>query len=287
VIFDLGKAVDLTAMKIWNYSEAHVRDLTARGVRGLRVLGSSTGQSDSFTSNLGDFSLARAVGNAIAETIKVQASGVRFVKFEILSNHHGVTYPTEGNPADNGFVGLAEVRFFAATDQAIPNVKVHRVSGELTSLGRTVGHLLDGSGLVGARRGWSEQGHPFYSAGVSYRRSFDVAEPQGRYILSLPSWYGSVARVNVNDEPAGYFVAPPWECDLTRQIRPGRNTIEVVVIGTLKNTLGPHHAGAGVGSAWPGMFQQGPQTGPPPGDNYHTLNYGLFEPFVLKHVVAK
>jgi hypothetical protein len=60
--------------------------------------------------------------------------------------------------------------------------------------------------------------------------------------------------------------------------------VEVVVIGTLKNTLGPHHAGTGVGSAWPGMFHQGPAQGPPPGNAYHTLSYGLFEPFVLKRV---
>ncbi len=65
------------------------------------------------------------------------------------------------------------------------------------------------------------------------------------------------------------------------------NTVEVVVIGTLKNTLGPHHAGTGLGSAWPGMFQQGPEIGPPPGKDYHTVDYGLFEPFVLKQIIKK
>jgi len=56
------------------------------------------------------------------------------------------------------------------------------------------------------------------------------------------------------------------------------------VIGTLKNTLGPHHAGKVVGTAWPFMFHQGPETGPPPGAAYHVLSYGLFEPFVLKNL---
>jgi hypothetical protein len=70
-------------------------------------------------------------------------------------------------------------------------------------------------------------------------------------------------------------------------IKRGKNTVEVVVIGTLKNTLGPHHAGKGLGSAWPGMFQQGPETGPPAGKDYHTVDYGLFEPFVLKQIVEK
>jgi len=78
----------------------------------------------------------------------------------------------------------------------------------------------------------------------------------------------------------------PWECDVTDHIRPGENTIEVIVIGTLKNMLGPHHGGAPLGSAWPGSFQQGPKTGPPPGEAYHTVDYGLFEPFVMTRLAA-
>jgi hypothetical protein len=61
----------------------------------------------------------------------------------------------------------------------------------------------------------------------------------------------------------------------------------VTVVGTLKNTLGPHHAGKISGTAWPAIFHQGPETGPPPGAAYDTLGYGLFEPFVLRSVAAK
>ena len=56
-----------------------------------------------------------------------------------------------------------------------------------------------------------------------------------------------------------------------------------MVIGTLKNTLGPHHAGVGVAAAaWPWAFYQAPRAGPPPGEKYDTIGYGLFEPFVLE-----
>ncbi|MCX7827492.1 MAG: hypothetical protein N2689_18330, partial [Verrucomicrobiae bacterium] len=79
---------------------------------------------------------------------------------------------------------------------------------------------------------WNEQGHPFYSVGVSYRAKFDVPAPAGRYAVSLPSWYGSVAKVIVNGKPAGYITAPPWECDVTSLVKRGANTIDVVVIGT-------------------------------------------------------
>lgn len=130
---------------------------------------------------------------------------------------------------------------------------------------------------------WNEQGHPFYSAGVSYAQLFGVDEASGQFKVVLPQWYGSVAKVVVNGKPAGYISAPPWECDVTKQVKKGANTIEVVAIGTLKNTLGPHHNKPGLGSAWPAMFQKGPNPGPPAGKDYDTVGYGLFETFAVKH----
>ncbi|MBI2929147.1 MAG: hypothetical protein HYY24_26075 [Verrucomicrobia bacterium] len=131
---------------------------------------------------------------------------------------------------------------------------------------------------------WNEQGQPFYAAGVAYRQRVGVGNPSGRYVVSLPSWYGSVAKVLVNGKLAGHVAAPPWECDVTKALKRGDNTLEVVVIGTPKNTLGPHHGKQPLGSAWPSMFQKGPPSGPPPGAEYATVGYGLFEPFVLKQV---
>jgi hypothetical protein len=135
-----------------------------------------------------------------------------------------------------------------------------------------------------ASAGWSAQGHPFYSGGVAYAEQFDVGQPAGRYLVEIPAWLGSVAKVAVNGQPAGYVGWRPWECDVSQRIRPGRNTIEVVVIGTLRNTLGPHHAGPPQGIVAPQMFNQAPASGPPPGRDYVTIGYGLFKPFDLKNV---
>jgi hypothetical protein len=123
---------------------------------------------------------------------------------------------------------------------------------------------------------WKAQGYPFYAAGVSYRRTFPISRPTGQYFVQLPKWYGSVAEVLVNGKPAGYIAYPPWQCDVTKLMQERANTIEVRVIGTLKNTLGPHHNGVLRGSAWPASFQQGPEFGPPPGKDYDTIDYGLF-----------
>jgi len=133
---------------------------------------------------------------------------------------------------------------------------------------------------------WKSQGYPLYATGVSYVQEFDVGQPKGRYVVELGKWYGSVAEVRVNGKPAGYIAYQPWQCDVTNLIRSGANTIDVRVIGTLKNTLGPHHGSPPLGSAWPGSFQKGPETGPP-GNSYHTVDYGLFEPFVLNQIIAQ
>ncbi len=146
---------------------------------------------------------------------------------------------------------------------------------------------------------WKSQGYPFYAAGVSYSANFDVPKPRGQYLLVIHSldrigtkpvpWYGSVAEVIVNGRSAGHLISQQLDphLEVTEVIRAGTNTVEVRVIGTLKNTLGPHHGSPVLGSAWPGSFQKAPEAGPPPGHDYHTADYGLFEPFALRQVVQE
>ncbi|HYK91934.1 MAG TPA: glycosyl hydrolase [Acidobacteriota bacterium] len=131
---------------------------------------------------------------------------------------------------------------------------------------------------------WNSQGYPFYAQGVEYTQKYRLDSPRGRYRVSLPKWYGSVAKVIVNGKPAGYVSSPPWECDITDLIQAGHNSVQIVVMGTLKNTLGPHHGNPALGTAWPAMFQKAPYPGPPPGAQYSTVGYGLMEPFRLLQV---
>ncbi len=133
-------------------------------------------------------------------------------------------------------------------------------------------------------RPWNEQGLPLYAAGVSYQQAYRLEKFGGRYAVSLPDWRGSIARVIVNGQEAGSIWRQPWECDVTDRLKVGDNTIEVIVIGTLKNTLGPHHGKPPLGMAWPGMWDNAPEHGPPAGKEYSTVGYGLFEPFVLSRL---
>lgn len=287
VIFDLRQPMELSAVKVWNYNESHVRDLTTRGASKVRISGAVKDSPDAFNIDLGTFALTRANGADLAPQVLPVRGRARYVRFDILANHNGITYPARGTPADNGFVGLAEVQFVDAADARVGNVSVLRFSGELPSHNRRARFLADGSGMGASRVGWNRQGHPFYGAGVAYRQDFLISTLQGRYAVSLPNWHGSVAKVTVNGKAAGWISAPPWECDVTRQLRRGSNTIEVTVIGTLKNTLGPHHGSPQLGAAWPAQFRKAPEGGLPSGDRYDTVAYGLFDPFVLKQITVQ
>lgn len=149
--------------------------------------------------------------------------------------------------------------------------------GDFTLVPKDAGFSVTGARPLRAGPGWNEQGCPFYATGVAYRQTFSVAK-RGNYRVTLGNWHGSVARVSVNGKPAGTIAHRPWSCDVSDLIQPGENAVEIVIVGTLKNTLGPHHNGSAVGSAWPGMFHRGPENGPPPGNQYHTIGYGLFTP---------
>jgi len=281
LVFDLGKETELAGIQLWNYNEGSPRDLTKRGIKKFRLTASISDNSAQQGVSLGEFEIGPANGSAaVAQNLQVTPTRARYLRLLILENLNGVQFPCGGDPDDNGFVGLAKARFFMAGGARIENVKV-RASSELTRFHRLATTLVDDSGLSSERVGWNRQGLPFYAAGVTYAETFQVPEPRGNYRIRLTDWYGSVAQVKVNGKAVGYIDAPPWECAVGRELHAGNNLVEVIIFGTLKNTLGPHHGNPPLGSAWPGMFKQGPATGPPPGTQYSTVAYGLFAPFVL------
>jgi len=135
IVFDLGGLYVVPELQIWNYNE--IAGFLNRGVDELEILGSTDGTS--FVS-LGTFNLAIAPGAGnvdFSQTLSLPGVNLQYLKFDILSNHNGVTYPTAGG-VDNAFVGLSEVRFFGTM---VP---------EPSTL--AIWSLLAGVGLGAARR---------------------------------------------------------------------------------------------------------------------------------------
>jgi len=118
---------------------------------------------------------------------------------------------------------------------------------------------------------------PFYSDRVAYAKTYRLA-PEGKYSVKLGNWHGTVAEVRVNGKPAGIIGWPPYELDISQAVVAGENEIEVVVYGSLKNLLGPHHKVTRRGIVTPWSFKQAPDK-QPAGKDYDLDGYGLFEDF--------
>jgi hypothetical protein len=125
---------------------------------------------------------------------------------------------------------------------------------------------------------------PFYGQTVGYVKTLSlpaVSASGERYEVALGRWTGALAEVRVNGKSAGLAAFAPFRLDITDRLSAGENRIEVVVCGTLKNTLGPFHNDPRLGQAWPGQFQRGAEGGRPSGSKYSQVDYGLFEDFQI------
>ncbi len=130
---------------------------------------------------------------------------------------------------------------------------------------------------------WKGQGMPFYSWGVTYSKEFNIGNPDGAYLVSLDNWKGTIAEVTVNGEKATVIAFPPYQSNVTQLIKPGINKIDVKIIGSLKNLLGPHFNNPAPGLVSPWHFRNVKSY--PAGKDYQLLDYGLMSDFqVLRGV---
>jgi hypothetical protein len=122
---------------------------------------------------------------------------------------------------------------------------------------------------------WKEQGMPFYSWGVTYAKEYTIENPEGHYFVGLDNWKGTVAEVMVNDQAAGIIAFQPYRLDITSLMKSGSNKVEVKVVGSLKNLLGPHFNNPASGLASPWSWRDVKSY--PAGKDYQLIDYGLFE----------
>jgi len=127
---------------------------------------------------------------------------------------------------------------------------------------------------------WKDQNLPFYSHAVAYGKTFRLTSLQSGRKVRLGRWHGTLAEVRVNGRPAGVIGWPPYELDISRALKADDNQIEVVVYGSLKNLLGPHHGKINRGLTSPWSFRNAPEK-MPPGAAYDQEDYGLFEDWLL------
>ena len=93
------------------------------------------------------------------------------------------------------------------------------------------------------------QGLPFFAGRVRLRQTVLLSAPltalDGTLMLELQGLRAALAHVRVNGQPMGALAWPPYRLDIRAAVRPGENLLEIELVGTLRNLLGPHHCSGG------------------------------------------
>ena len=89
---------------------------------------------------------------------------------------------------------------------------------------------------------WCFQGYPHYSGGMIYRFRLPDPPANRRIVLKMGSYEGVLTEVRVNGARADVlFGACRRESDLTPLLRASDNLLELCVVGSPRNLLGPFH----------------------------------------------
>jgi hypothetical protein len=86
----------------------------------------------------------------------------------------------------------------------------------------------------------AEDGIKHFSATAIYQKQFDAPASllaQGSRIELDLGRVRNVAEVELNGQPLGILWKPPYRCDLTGAIRPGKNTLVVKITNLWNNRL--------------------------------------------------
>ncbi len=95
------------------------------------------------------------------------------------------------------------------------------------------------------------QGLPFFAGRATLRQTVTLPPLGGRGVLEIEGLRAALAHVRVNGRDVGTVAWPPHRVDVTPGLRSGENVIEIELVGTLRNLLGPHHL-AGGDLSWTG-----------------------------------
>jgi hypothetical protein len=85
----------------------------------------------------------------------------------------------------------------------------------------------------------------FFAGRARLRQDVTLPVLGGRVVLEIRHLRAAVVHVYVNGQQMGTVAWPPHRMDVTRGVHLGENVIEIELVGTLRNLLGPHHLNGG------------------------------------------
>lgn len=120
---------------------------------------------------------------------------------------------------------------------------------------------------------WTEQGLKHYCGSVTYHLEY-ISEQEETVYLQLPPIKAICVEVIIN----GQKQLLPWNFEqslcISPWIGPGKNRIDIVVVGSPRNMMGPFHLKEKPYNTNPGSFCV---TGEEYSEEYQTVSYGIME----------
>jgi len=84
-------------------------------------------------------------------------------------------------------------------------------------------------------------GYPFYQGGFILKKEFRINKiPDNRLYIRTRS-DAVVVSIKLNGTQLHPIFLPPYQMEVTGLLRQGKNQIEIEIVNTLRNLLGPHH----------------------------------------------
>jgi hypothetical protein len=124
----------------------------------------------------------------------------------------------------------------------------------------------------------TQHGFPFFAGRASLRQSLTLVAKPAKAVLQIEGLRAAVAHVRVNGKDMGAVAWQPHVVDISKGLRAGKNTIEIELVGTLRNLLGPHHRkGGDLAGTGPGQFR----------DKSHWTDDYILVPFGFEQATIK
>ena len=200
--------------------------------------------------------------DVLPDDVRFMIDGFRGSSYHLFLNGAAVTDPGERSYLD-AEIKEVDVRPFLREGENVVALElvVHSRTEGLLDLLKVVGTFaLDGSAADGWRIAapraeiavgdWTAQGYPFFSGTGVYSCTVNVSDAHAGGRLVLEADLGEdVLDVRVNGGEARVAPWHPYRLDLTADLRPGENAVELRVTNTLINILEGVTLESGVRSA--------------------------------------
>lgn len=173
------------------------------------------------------FSIARHIKNGHNE-VSIEFDIIRPKELEEQGDFEGYRnrffYPIE--PEDVYIRGDFDVK---AQGEIVDNIEDCHVHGKfvLTDM------MAKQSGELTKQNLW------FYRGNVRYM--FEFKTSRERKVLHMRNMEGTAAKIIVNGKQAGVVCRAPYQLDISEYTTRSQNTLEIVLYGSNRNLLGPHH----------------------------------------------